>query len=260
MIKFNNLINKVFPKEYNIVFFHDHPDDESFLSAGLLNELTLRGRKCTVVFGVAAIVNRRVQTIARQKEIIKACNILGVSSILYLDFCDFKYSKDGSPSFKNEKIAKISQNLLSVLHKNGIQSPFILVSYDRNGGYGNVDHKKINAVGRDFYRRYKNSVISLFELTINRDKMFKWLGIAKRKFSSQFMPKLSYWSDRFGLPEDQIAYYYQLTERQIALKRRALMAHKSQNKSDEFPLSLSDDDFKELFGYEFISIQKPQTK
>jgi hypothetical protein len=58
-----------------------------------------------------------------------------------------------------------------VLLKNNINGPFVLVSYDTNGGYGNIEHKIINLVGRNFCKRYAASVLSLLEITINREKI-----------------------------------------------------------------------------------------
>lgn len=206
MKKLNDVINRVFPKKYEVVFLHAHPDDESFLSAGLLNELILRGRKCTVVFGAAIIVDGQTKTIMRRKETNKACNILGNPSVLYLDFCDSKYLKNKAVSLKEGKIKEITQNLLSILRKNGVRSPFTLISYDKNGGYGNIDHKKIHAVGKNFRTSYKNLVVSSFEITINRNKVLKWLRSVNHKYSLQFIPKLSYWAKDIGLSENQITY------------------------------------------------------
>ena len=254
MINLNNVFDKIFPLNYAVIFFYAHPDDESFLSAGLLSKLVARGRKCIVVFGAAAIVDGQKQTIIRQKEAYNACNILGVTLVLFLKFCEPKYSKEGMLSLTKQKIEIVTKNFFEVLYKNDIQTPFILISYDRNGGYGDKDHKIIYTAGQYFHKKYRNLAPFLFETTINRDKMSKWLDVAKKRLISQSIPKLSYWSSEFGLACEEITHYYQLTEEQLMLKRKALAIHKSQNSQDEFPLSLSSDDFREVFGYEFLRV------
>ena len=106
---------------------------------------------------------------------------------------------------------------------------------------------------RSYIKRKNKKSVSLFEITINRNKVLKWLKDAQNKLAPKSLPKLSYWSAEFGLSDNEIGFYYQLTDKQIILKRRALTAHKSQNPPDTFPLSLRRKDFKELFDQEFLN-------
>ncbi len=252
MIKLNDIIDEVFSNEYDVVFLHAHPDDESFLSAGIINQLILIGRRVTIAYTAADIVQN--QTIVRQKEAIEANNILGVNKILFLEFCEPKYSKERVSLLIKQKIERVSENIFTTFHKNDVNPPFILISYDRNGGYGNKDHKIVYTIGRNLQKKYRSLIPFLFEITINRDKVLKWLDDAKNRLTPQSMPKLSYWFSEFGLPFGEITHYYQLTENQLRLKRRALTIHKSQITPNEFPLSLLSDDFRELFGCEFLRI------
>lgn len=252
MIRINSEIDILFPTNYTVVFFHAHADDESFLSAGLLNELVTRGRKCVVVFAAAAIVDGQKQTLIRQKEVINACHILGVDLVLYLDFCELKFLEKTALPLVRQKISDISNNLLMILNKNNIQNPFILISYDKNGGYGNSDHKIIHVIGKYFQKKHKNLVRFLYEVTINREKVLKWLDDAQNRLDLKLIPKLSYWSTEFGLSNNEITHYYELTENQLKLKYKTLTAYESQIASNEFPLSLSVNDFREMFGREFL--------
>lgn len=254
--RLNNIIDVIFPIEYPIVFFHAHPDDESFLSAGLLNELVVRGRKCLVVFGAAAIVDGEERTLVRQKEAHKACKVLGVQSILYLDFCEPKFLDKSIKPLMVQNADDVSESLYRILRENNILNPFILISYDKNGGYGNSDHRVIHAAGRNFLARHKDLVAFLYEVTINSDNIIEWLDSAKTRLELKSMPKLSYWSHDFGSTTAEISYQYNLTQEQFRLKRKALTAHQSQMSKDEFPLSLSDEDFIEVFGSEFLNVIK----
>jgi hypothetical protein len=82
------------------------------------------------------------------------------------------------------------------------------------------------------------------------------LGNAENRLNVESLPKTSYWSPKFGLPIKEITYYYELRKEQLALKRKALAAHKSQNIISEFPLSLKEKDFNEVFGQEFLKVIK----
>ncbi len=220
MIKINPKIGELFPVGHTIAFLHAHADDESFLSAGLINELIQLDRRCVVVYAATSIVLGQEKTVVRQQEALKACSILGLTSILHLDFCEPKYFGKSVSRLIDQKVENISQNLYEVLLDN-IKEPIILISYDKNGGYGNPDHKVVHKVGRYLKKKYKNLVPFLYEITINREMVSKWLDSAKNRLDSKSIPKLSFWSTEFGLSSDEITHYYELTEYQLKLKYKA---------------------------------------
>lgn len=251
----NLLLDEVFPPDYSVIFLHAHPDDESFLTAGLINELTLRGRECFVVYGAAGRIPNEDKTVLRQRESVKALKTLGAKhKPLYLKTCDSKFLKRESLSLSSQKVKDISEQFLELLSKNKLSKPFILVSYDENGGYGNSDHIFMNKLGRVFKSIHKDLVIFLYEATLNRSLILGWFEDAKKRLSKEFLPELSYWSEKFGLPEEEITYKYKLSSKQLKVKREALAKHKSQIKVEEFPLVLSGIDFKSVFGNEYLKL------
>src|SRR3989338_635372 len=106
MNELNLLSDSVFPGGYPVVFFHAHPDDEAFLSAGLINELIKSGRECLVLYGAAAIVDGVEKTALRQSEAKKSCELLSISSALFLEFCEPKYSQKDALPLINQKDRK----------------------------------------------------------------------------------------------------------------------------------------------------------
>lgn len=248
----NSSIDKAFPSGYPIVFLHAHPDDESFLSAGILNQLISTGRECVVVFGSAAIINGVQKTFVRQKEAAAACKLIGVRKILYLPYCEPHYTEPDAAPFFLQNTQTVSDELFSILEKSAIRSPYILVSYDENGGYGNKDHKAIHACGRIVQNKHATAIPILYEITINRTKILNWLEEAEYKLGVKSIPKLSYWTKDFGLTSADISYKYQLSEQQTLLKRQALACHESQMIYDEFPLSLPTEEFSDFFSEEFL--------
>lgn len=127
---------------------------------------------------------------------------------------------------------------------------YILVSYDQNGGYGNRDHLMVHKVGK-FIESIDQKCKKLFESTINRDRYLSWFELNK-KIKPNLLPKLEYWTKDFGLPESNIDYFFELSDSQIILKKKAMGMHISQIYNDEFPLNLPLEDFDKLFGIEFL--------
>lgn len=246
----NFKIDKIFPRSHHVVFFHAHCDDESFLSAGLLNELTKKDRQCTIIYGAAAIVEGEEKTAIRQQQTKRACFTLGVSSVIFLKYCEPKYQ--GIPLI-NQRVEDIGNEIIEILRKNDIKLPISFVSYDKNGGYGNKDHKIIHLVGRRIKNKYPDSIF-LSEVTLNREKISKWIKGAETRLRPELLPQLEYWSKEFGLADTEIQFRYELDNNQLKLKREALATHTFYNKPNLFPLALSEIDFKKVFGTEYLHI------
>ncbi|MFH1472924.1 MAG: PIG-L family deacetylase [bacterium] len=253
----NNLISKfddIFPPGITVVFLHAHPDDESFLSAGLIQEMVKRGRECIIVYSSAALISGNSNTKIRQNEATRSCRLLGVKEVVYLEFCEPKYTSLDAIPLADQSPQKVCESFFSIINKHKISTPFILVSYDKNGGYGNLDHKITNNGAVTFKSKYPKLIYSFIEVTINRDRISEWLKYAKQNLSVKLIPKLSYWSVDFGLSSKEIDYFYILTNKQNKLKKEALSKHATQIRQDEFPLALTDFDFKKVLGIEYIKI------
>jgi LmbE family N-acetylglucosaminyl deacetylase len=252
MTNLKEAFDEVFRPGVPVVFLHAHPDDESFLSAGILSELVLRGRDVIVVYAAASLVAGADKTMIRREEAARACNLLGVKKVLYLPFCEPKYDGMGVATLVGSTLDDVVKSFDRILKSEGPHGQFILVAYDENGGYGNRDHKVVHALGRAYTKGNPDHVARMLEVTIDRDGMKSWLDGAVKRLGEQSLPKLSYWSEKFGLSRDEIGFFHELSDAQLHLKRLALAAHESQVRLDEFPLSLSGEDFRDLFGREYL--------
>jgi LmbE family N-acetylglucosaminyl deacetylase len=250
MKEINSNFEKFFPKENVIVMLHAHADDESFLSAGTINEFIVRGYNILLIYLAAGLVENEQETLLRQKELSMALETLGAHNVKFLKYCEPKYKGSGAPLYL-QSIREVSNEIIKFLNKERIKK-YILFSYDKNGGYGNKDHLVVHKVGRYLFK--KSSVISsLFEVTISRDMYTDWFSKESGRVSETYLPKLSYWSTEFGLTDEEINYIYVLNSKQIWLKKKALIKHVSQIKNTEFPLSLTNTDFIKLFGREYLA-------
>jgi len=251
MLKINNKFNKYFPKKYPVFFIHTHPDDESFLSAGLINKIIKNGNQCIIIYTSASKIAEIRKTKIRQQEAINACKILGSPGVEFLNYCDFKYNDLKVATILNKKSDIIERDMFSIINKY-TENKFILFIYDKNGGYGNIEHKKNYKIGMSFFSKNTDKILKLYLLTINRDVIKKWFKKNKSILNKKDLPDLSYWSKKFGLTTKEIDYYYELDNHDIKRKKMALIEHKTQIKKDEFPISLKPKDFTNIFGREYI--------
>lgn len=247
MKKVNNILDQLFPQDMPIIFLHAHPDDESFLSACLIQELIQKGRNVTVVYCSAKHKKGRSITKRRQTEAKNACKLLGVGCV-FLDFYDALYEWE-TLCFYKSSLEKIYNNLILKIPKFKTQK-YVVVSYDKNGGYGHRDHIKIHNLGK--YLKKLHSEINLFEITINRTRMQKWLASSSSKLSLQELPKTQFWSQNYGTPKRMINYYFFASKREIITKYNSLQEHKTQMSNKEFPLSLDQREFRNVFGIEYL--------
>lgn len=250
MKEINSDFEKIFPKENTIIMLHAHADDESFLSAGTINEFIVRNYNLLLVYLATGLVEKEETTVIRRKELTKALKILGVRNVEFLEYCEPKYRGKGEPLYL-QSIKEVSGKVKTIIEKNGIKH-YTLFSYDKNGGYGNNDHLVVHKAGRFLFKNSSQSSL-LFEVTIPREMYLHWLKKNKNNVSEFYLPKLGYWSVEFGLKNKEIDYFYSLNSAQIKLKRKALHKHASQIKKCEFPLSLSSTDFMKLFGREYFA-------
>ena len=250
MEEINNNFERIFPKENTIVMLHAHADDESFLSAGIINEFIVRNYNILLVYLAASLVKEEKRTTIRRKELAEALRVLGIKNVEFLEYCEPKYTKNGKPLFL-QSIKEISNGIRTIIEKRGIKH-YTLFSYDKNGGYGNKDHLVVHKAGRLLFKN-SSPFSLLFEVTIPRDVYLRWLEKNKNNVPELYLPKLNYWSAEFGLKNEEINYFYLLNSIQIKLKKKALSKHVSQIKNTEFPLSLTNTDFIELFGREYFA-------
>lgn len=250
MEEINNNFERIFPKENVIVMLHAHADDESFLSAGTINEFIVRNYNVLLIYLATGFIEEEKRTIIRRKELTEALKTLGVKNVEFLEYCEPKYAKNGKLLYL-QSIKEISSGIRTIIEKRGVKH-YTLFSYDKNGGYGNKDHLVVHKAGRLLFEN-SSPLSLLFEVTIPRDVYLRWLGKNKNNVPELYLPKLNYWSTEFGLKNKEINYFYLLNSMQIKLKKKALSKHVSQIKNTEFPLSLTNTDFIELFGREYFA-------
>ncbi len=241
-------IDSLFPKDYEILFFHAHPDDETFLNAGILQHLLWLWRKCSIIYCAAWILSGDENSLIRHKEITNINDkFLNCEHIHFLDCLDSKYKwKRSFCNYSLWDVVKLVQQLLSHDGK------YVFVWYDKRWGYGHKDHIKLNRVISRL-----NKVVSqdhlYYEITLNESFWKDWLEKYSEKLNKKQLPETKYWSKEFWTEESKISYFYELTKQELTIKRAMFESYKSQIYEGEFPLSLSSKYFSMLFGTEYLN-------
>lgn len=233
-----------------IVGVFAHPDDEVIVS-GLLYRAINCGIKvyliCATRGGAGKIRNKQLCNsinikVIRTQEIEKSCNILGASSLEFLELEDGK-----AEDWKN---ANVEEQLIEIFsHIN----PDIVITFDSNGGNGHPDHKEISRLTTGAFERLnctndkKLLYLTLFPETFVK-KRFRLLPIHKSKKEKLI--------NKFTVKDNEVSYIVKLSRREVKKKLRLLECYKSQfpdenGKYYKLPLSL----FKYFSKYECYYFQ-----
>jgi LmbE family N-acetylglucosaminyl deacetylase len=149
---------------YTLVAFHAHPDDEAVLTAGTMARAAAEGHR--VVFVIATdgcrgqadgerIDNGRRLGERRLDEARESGRALGVARIEYLGYADSGMEPRADPdpaertTFVRAPVAEAAQRLAAILRG---ETADVLLTYDRNGGYGHPDHIRAYEVATEAAR------------------------------------------------------------------------------------------------------------
>lgn len=163
------------PTPASLVFLHAHPDDECILTGAVMAKAAAFGIRTIAVYGTrgdAGETNADLggETLGerRMREAEAACEVLGVSRVVWLDYADS--GMDGTETtnnpaaFSNAHPHTVAATLGEVLADEDV---FAVVGYDDNGTYGHPDHKKVHAVAHASAPSL--SAEWVFEATYNRE-------------------------------------------------------------------------------------------
>jgi LmbE family N-acetylglucosaminyl deacetylase len=143
-------------KQLTVVSFHAHPDDEALLTGGTLAMLAAAGHRVVLVVATAGAQGLSGETLdpdglarRRLEELDRSATALGCARVVHLGFADSGWSPDGATApaegtFATVPVAEAARRLADVLQE---ENADLLTVYDRNGGYGHLDHVRVHDVG-----------------------------------------------------------------------------------------------------------------
>lgn len=132
-----------------LVAFHAHPDDEVILTGGTLAGAVAAGHRVILVTATDGRMGNETKT--RMDELLSSASVLGVHRVECLGYADSGYGPifypdpPGRVRFARAEVETAAQRLAAILRDEDAQ---LLLSYQRNGGYGHRDHVQVHHVGR----------------------------------------------------------------------------------------------------------------
>lgn len=253
-----------------LVTFHAHPDDEAISTAGVMAQAAVNGHRVVLVLAtrgelgeVEEGVLRPGETLAerREAEARDAAAALGVSRVEFLGYHDSgmmgEATNDDAEAFWSADVDDAAGRLATILAD---EAADVLTIYDDHGGYGHPDHIQVHRVG--VRAAAVAGTARVFEATMNRDHIRRGFaaraariageaGTGSDGASADIPDPIDLDFETFGTPEAEITTAVDVGDF-LAHKRAAMTAHASQISESSFFLAMSDDEFRQAFGWEWF--------
>jgi LmbE family N-acetylglucosaminyl deacetylase len=139
-----------------LVAFHAHPDDEALLTAGTMARAAAAGHRVVMVIATDGDLGSEAYAAdgrlgeRRLAEARESARVLGVARVEHLGYADSGLGPETYPDppgrtrFVSAPVEEAAERLVTILRE---ERADVLLSYDRNGGYGHRDHVRVHEVG-----------------------------------------------------------------------------------------------------------------
>ena len=218
-----------------LLAFHAHPDDEALLTSGTLARAAAEGHRVVLVVatdGDEGLASAEFTSDGRLgerrwEELRESARALGVKRVEHLGYADSGLGPQTLPDppgrvrFVRADVEEAAGRLATILRE---ERADVLLTYDRNGGYGHRDHVRVHEVGARAAELAGTRRV--LQATVPRDTRTRALDLAAKVY--RFPPEF----DREGFTRafsarDEITHRINV-RRYAAAKRASMRAHASQ--------------------------------
>ncbi len=221
---------------HTLLAFHAHPDDEALLTSGTLARAVAEGHRVVVVVatdGELGLTSADFRDAPeglggrRLDELRESARALGVHRVEYLGYADSGMGPEmlpdppGKRRFIAADVDEAAERLAVLLRE---EAADVLLTYDRNGGYGHRDHVRVHGVGARAAELAGTRRV--LQATVPRNEILRGIRLAARVY--RFPPDFDVASfERAYSPRAEITH--RISVRRYASQKRASMrAHASQ--------------------------------
>ena len=236
----------------NFLFLHAHPDDEAIFTGGTIRKLVGDGHDVYVLFATGGELGNNdhesLQTHdLRFAESEKAKEILGIKEISFLGYHDSGLDKNAFPenAFANCDIAEASDKLAAFINARKVD---VLICDDEFGIYGHPDHVQAHLVGIETSK--KVALKETYFTTVDREYLH-FVETHLVEEASLSTSTLDLAKTTIGMSSVEITHTIDI-EDVLDIKRRSMVAHASQINDTSSALTLNDEQFKAVYGYEWF--------
>jgi len=269
--------------ELRLMALHAHPDDEASKGAGTVARYAARGVRCTLVtatggeegdilnsaMAAEAGVAERIDEI-RLEELSEAVAVCGYAAAYLLGFRDSGMA-DSEANARPEALANADHDeavgrLVSVIRA---ERPHVLLGYDDHKRYPHPDHVAVHRLGLEAWDAagdpdFAVDGIDLGEpWTPQKLYWFHWSFARVRRMHEEFTRRG--WESPFGewvehgIDEDHAVTSQIDVSDLMDVRRKALVAHRTQIDPDSWWLRLPDDVLADLHPHEDYVLARDRT-
>jgi LmbE family N-acetylglucosaminyl deacetylase len=241
------------PRKGVLVCFHAHPDDEVFMTGGVMRLAADAGHRVVLVTATdgalgevpdGLLAEGERLTDRRRRELDASAHALGVHRVEMLGYADSGMAGTAdnarAEAFCNVDVEVAASQLARVLVEEGAD---VLTVYDPHGNYGHPDHVRVHVVG--VRAAELAGVTQVYEATVNRDQMIRLMAANPQWSAEAGPPDVT----QFGLPESEITTVVDVCAA-LTAKRSAMTAHESQVGDFGPFLAMPEEHMRAAFGVE----------
>jgi LmbE family N-acetylglucosaminyl deacetylase len=241
-----------------VVFLHAHPDDEAIFTGGTMAMLADAGVRVVLVLatdgelGAAhGALEARDLAERRAAETEAAAALLGIARVVLLGYGDSGMpgdpANDAPGSFFASDTDEAARRVAGVLAEERAEA---LVVYDAGGIYGHPDHIQVHRVG--VRAAALAGVGTVYQATIDREYLH-FVETHLVDHATEAVPG----TPIVGVPSVLVTTMVDV-RRDLGRKRAAIAAHESQVPETSSAMTLSPDEFADVYGYEwYVRIGEP---